>query len=45
MRIDDKPLVGTFPTELSGFQRVLLSKFQPLKVNVLSDIRSAQKLS
>lgn len=32
MIIDDKPHSGSFPVELSGFQRVLLSKFSPLRV-------------
>ncbi|KAJ2985678.1 hypothetical protein HDV02_000402 [Globomyces sp. JEL0801] len=29
---DDRPLLGAFPHELTGFQRILLSRFSPLRV-------------
>lgn len=32
MLLKDKPLSGSFPPELHGFQRVLMSKFNPLRV-------------
>ncbi|KAJ3302557.1 hypothetical protein HDV03_004873 [Kappamyces sp. JEL0829] len=32
MLVDDRPTSGNFPPELLGFQRILLSKFNPLRV-------------
>ena len=47
MVVNDRPLSGVFPPELNGFQRVIMSKFNPLRVrNFLgfcNDIRSARK--
>jgi RNA polymerase I-specific transcription initiation factor RRN3 len=42
---DDKPQSGQFPVELQGFQRVLLSKFAPLKVCADAIVQEFSKIT